>query len=199
MTYTLEQIFIPKFKQCLFDKNYGDVDNWEELYTSYIDVSGLGKTGQLGLLTALHNLDVRINFMENWVKMQRMILSVTNEPYYPAFTDLEKAKYGHRVEWINKDQFSVLLDKIEAKEQRIYSEHKMLSKELASMKQAEKPETVDARNSFFTLMNAVEKNRGGAALDEEKINMYRYAVMVNDYLEACKRQEAEYNKLNSKK
>lgn len=197
MTYTLEQINIRRFMLMLFNKQFDDCTNWEELYTQYIDVSGLGKTGQLGLLTAIHNLDVRIGFINEWLRMQRGILILTNEPYYPAFEDLNNAGYGHRAVWTDKEQFEKLLSKIESKEQRISSDHRMLTKELESMQRAEKPGTVDARNQFFILLNVIGKHQG-YAINKDDTNMLEFSLMVNSFNEEQRAMEKENEKHGKK-
>lgn len=178
----------------LFNKQFDDCENFEELYTRYIDTSGLGKTGQLGLLTALHNLDIRIGDIRNWIWMQRTTIDLVGFPYYPGIPDLAALEYGHKIEWVNDLKlFNKKIDNIEAREAHKQSEHRMLSKELESMQKAEVPTTVNARNQFFTLLNIIGKNQG-YGINKDETNMLEFSLMINDFNEEQKAIEKANNK-----
>ena len=56
-------INIRTFMAAMFNQQYdgvGGADNWEIVYTEYIDLSGIGETQQYHLLCNIHNTQKRI-------------------------------------------------------------------------------------------------------------------------------------------
>ena len=186
---TLQEISVRRFMGCLFNSDHTGIDNWEELYTKYIDLSGMGEAGQLMTRVAIHNLEVRLGIMDQWLNIQWGCVNRIQIPYIPGIEDLIEFKYGHRITWTGDlELFKKGLSKINAAEQRNASELKMLNKQLKSMEKTQKPETVDARNSFFTLLNIIGKHQG-YAIHKDDTNMHEFALMVKDYNNEIKRNE----------
>jgi len=90
---TLSDITVKTFMRCLFNKDYEGVDNWEELYTSYIDLSGLGERGNLPLYVAIHNLDVRLKHITGFLEFQSQVFLLTKSPHMDTINGLKR--YGH--------------------------------------------------------------------------------------------------------
>lgn len=174
----LSDITVRTFMRCLFNKDYSGVDNWEGLYTQYIDLSGLGEQGQLSLYVAIHNLNIRLFFMTHWLEFQTKVYNLVKMPHLPTIDDAKQ--FGHRINWNpDNDTFLEQLRIIESKEKRQYVEMKRLSKELEEMKLAEKPETVSARNSFVIMLNMLGKE--GYKIDRDKTDMEELALMIKQH------------------
>lgn len=221
--YALDEITIRMFMRCIFNKDYGHIENFEDLYTEYIDRSGMGKDGQLGVRQNIHNLKCRLGKMTGWLQIQMDVLAYNVSkgepaPHYGSMKDVQE--YGHFPIW-NGDQDYILLHstkdaeeiqqaivrlnghassykkqllRIEAVEKSYKSQLNMAEKELKQMEGAEKPETIDARNSFFTLLAVIGKNQCGA-IDKDKTCMHEFAIMVKMYNEERKRIESQNSKM----
>jgi len=179
MNLELCDITVRVFMRCLFNKDYTDVPNWEELYTKYIDLSGLGEEGQLGLYVAQHNLTVRLKHITDFLELQQKVFSLTGYPYAAAFEDMRQ--YGHRVTW-NKDEpenFLTQLMRIETKEKRNYAELKKVEKELDDAEKSKDPKTVNARNSFVIMLNILRKD--GNQIDKDKTDMEELSLMIKQH------------------
>ena len=175
----LQDITVRTFMKCLFSKDYTGVDNWEELYTKYIDLSGLGESGQLGIHVAIHNLNIRLFRITHFLEFQSKTFDLIKMPYMPHLNDM--AEYGYKLTW-NPDEpemFLPQLIRMEQKEKRNYVEIKELEKELEDMKQAEKPGTVSARNSFVIMLNVLGKE--GYKIDKDKTDMEELALMIKQH------------------
>lgn len=174
---TLSATTVRTFERCLFDKDYTGVDNWEELYTAYIDTSGLGQEGQLGLHVAIHNLDVRLKDITDFLEFQSKIYRLVNMPHVPTIDDVKK--YGHRLTWPS-DDFLDQLNAIESKEKRKYVELKKLNKELRLMKDAEKPGTISARNQWLIMLNILSKDQG-YKIDRDNTYMDELSLLIKQH------------------
>lgn len=175
----LSDITVRQFMKCLFDKDYTGVDNWEDLYTQYIDTSGLGEQGQLGTLVAIHNLTIRLKFISDFLEFQSKVFDLIKMPHLLYLNDLNK--YGHKITWNPEEPelFIPQLKKIEAKEKRNYVELKELQQEIESKKEAENPNTVSARNSFVIMLNVLGKE--GYKIDKDKTDMLELALMIKQH------------------
>jgi len=180
---TLAEINIRTFMRCLFNKDFTGVDNWEELYTMYIDQSGICNNGQLEIEVAIHNLEARLHHISGWLELQWKILKITGQPYEPLFADVHR--YGHKP---TVDDFENQLIRIEAKEKKNISQINRLRKDRESIKQVAQPDTVNARNSFLTMLNVLSKNQG-YRIDKETTDMEELCVMIRDHNEQAKKQE----------
>lgn len=175
----LEDITVRVFMRCLFNYDYTGVDNFDELYISYIDTSGLGEQGQLGMYVAIHNLNVRLKFITDFLEFQSGVFKLINMPHIPTMEDVKP--YGHRITWNpdNPENFLQQLTSIEAKEKRNYVELKKLNKELNQMKAAENPKTVSARNSFVIMLNVLGKE--GYKIDKDNTDMLELSLMIKQH------------------
>ena len=183
----LQDITVRTFMKCLFSKDYtdvGDFNDFDILYTKYIDLSGLGEQGNLPLCVAIHNLNVRLKFISGYLEFQTKVFNLIKMPHIPHLDDINK--YGHKINW-NPDEpemFLPQLIRIEQKEKRNYVELKSLEKELEEIKEAEKPETVSARNSFVIMLNALSKD--GYRIDKDNTDMEELSLMIKQHNEDVK-------------
>lgn len=190
MSLELCDITVRVFMRCLFNKDYTDVPNWEELYTKYIDTAGFTEEGQLGLFVAQHNLSVRLKHITDWLTLQQSVYGLTSKPHLKTLPDM--AQYGHRVTW-NPDEpekYLAQLIKVEVKEKRNYAELKRVEKEIEDYEKTKDPKTVNARNNFVIMLNVLRKD--GNPIDKDKTDMEELALMIkqhrDDAADAAKRQ-----------
>lgn len=175
----LSDITVRKFMNCLFNKDYTGVDNWDQLYTSYIDLSGLGEEGQLGLHVAIHNLNIRLKHITDFLEFQTKVYHLINMPHIPTMHDLKG--YGHRLTWDpQNDNYIDQLNLVESKEKRNYVEMKKLQKELKQMQDAIKPNTTSARNSFLIMLNVIGRDQG-YKIDRDKTDMEELSLMIKQH------------------
>jgi len=175
---TLSDITVRIFMRCLFDKNYEGVDNWDELYTSYIDTSGLGKEGELPLHIAIHNLNARLLDITSFLEFQSKVYRLVKMPHIPRMGEINK--YGHRLTWDpQNDNFLDQLNAVDLKERRNYVEMKKLQKELKQIQQAQTPNTVSARNQFVIMLNTLGKE--GYKIGKDKTDMLELSLMIKQH------------------
>ena len=180
---TLADINIRTFMRCLFNKDFTGVDNWDNLYAAYIDQSGICNNRFLELNVAVHNLEARLMHITGWLEMQSMVFNKTGKPYEAAFEDIHK--YGHRP---TVDGFAEQLVRIEGKEKKNISQLKKARKELDALQKIAQPETVNARNSFLTMLNVLSKGQG-YNINKDTTDMEELCVMIKDHNEQAKTQE----------
>jgi len=175
----LHDITVRVFMRCLFNKDYTGVDNWEELYTKYIDLSGLGEEGQLSTHVAIHNLNVRLFRITAFLELHSKVFDLIGMPHLEHMDDM--SEYGIKLHLNHEEpeMFLPQLIRIEQREKRNYVELKELEKELEEMKQAENPKTVSARNSFVIMLNVLGKE--GYKIDKDKTDMLELSLMIKQH------------------
>jgi hypothetical protein len=182
---TLSDISIRVFMRCLFNKDYTGVDNWDDIYVKYIDESGICKNGLLEIDVAIHNLTARLTHITGWLEFQAKVFNQTGKPYEPLFADIHK--YGHRP---TVENFEEQLNRIEAKEKKNVSQLKRMNKEKEALQKVAEPGTVNARNSFLTMLNVISKEQG-YKIDKDTTDMEELCVMIKDHNEQARRMEQE--------
>lgn len=152
--------------RCLFNEDYQGVDNWEELYITYIDLSGLGLDGQLGLYVAIHNLNVRLYRITGFLEFHSKVFELIGMP------DLERMDlikdYGYRLIWNPEtpETFLQQLKLIEGKEKSNYTELKKLKETLNQMK----------KDEFSIMLNVLDK--AGYRFDKTSTNMEELLLII---------------------
>lgn len=180
MTYTLADITVHQFMRCLFHGEREGIDNWEELFTLYVDISGMGETRQLGILTTLHKLKTRLSFIDGFIDYQKRFFEITKEPAQDKIPDLHK--YGHRLVWKqDADNWEQQLNRVLTREKTNVVEMNILQKEFDELNTTGVVKEDDrARNDFIRLMNAVSKENG-YRVDKMNTTMEEYGLMIKDY------------------
>lgn len=183
---TLSEVTIRVFMKCLFNKDYegiGGVENWEDIYIQYIDTMGICNNGLLEIEVGIHNLEARLMHITGWLEFQSEVFKRTGHPYEPAFADIQK--YGHKP---TVDDFEAQLTRIESKEKKNISHLNRMRKEKEALQKIAQPETVNARNSFLTMLNIISKSQG-YKIDKDTTDMEELCIMVRDHNEQAKHQE----------
>ena len=174
----LSDITVRVFMQCLFNKNYEGVgEEWADIYTQYIDKSGLGETRQLELVISIHNLQTRLSFITGWLEFQKNWVIQFGEPFIKGFDDIKQ--FGHRLIWEAgyPMQFLERLKLIESKEKRNYVEMEIQMRELETLvKTGKYKEKINERDEFVRMLNVLGKD--GYKIDRDKTDMEELALMV---------------------
>jgi len=180
MIYTLADITVKRFMLAMFNGEKEDIDNWEDLYTQYIDLSGMANYRQLNLLISIYNLETRLWTVDKFIEIQTHSFNSFGEPYEPAYSMVKK--YGHRIVWPSTD-LDVQLRRIHAKEQRQVAELEKLEKDLALIDESGVvKEDRNARHDFIRLLNRISEK---VKIDREKDDMESVCIMIRDYIEEC--------------
>ena len=178
----LSDITVNTFMRCLFKKDYTGVDDWEELYTSYIDMSGLGDTMQYSLMVTIHNLQVRLSAINAFLDLQEKFFIAFDFPFEPAFKDVER--FGHRITWdpAYPQQFLDQLQRMENKEKRNVVELDEQMLELKELKETSiYKQKANNRADFIKMLNTLGKE--GYRIDREKTDMETLALMIKQHSE----------------
>jgi len=178
----LSDITVRIFMRCLFNKDYEGVDNWEELYTAYIDLSGMGESRHLQLMVTIHNLQVRLSFIQGWLEFQKTWTKQFKEPFIEGFKDMEK--FNHRVTWDPGKPLDFIeqLKRIEAKEKRNVAELDLQMKELDELMKTKKhKEKATDRADFIRMLNTLGKE--GYKIDRDKTDMEELSLMIKQHSE----------------
>jgi len=182
-------IVLRAFMGAMFNQEYegvGGTENWEAVYTEYIDLSGIGETQQYNLLVNIHNIQKRIVAVQGYIDIEKEWFKMYNEPFEPALIDLRK--YGHRLTWdiANPKQFIQQLEMCEIKEKTQIAELDSYIKELEDLKKDGPKVTTDGRKEFVKQMNRLGKH--GYKIDKDKTDMEEYSLMIKEYDEELKQR-----------
>lgn len=187
MNLELCDINVRTFMRCL-RKDYTGVSNWQELYTKYIDLSGIGDTRQYGLMVAIHNLNVRLTHITAFLEHQIKFFNLAGFPFEKAFDDVKK--YGHRVNWNPAEpaEFLNQLKRIETKEKRNYAEREKLMQEFKEFQGSGKYQEKDTDcNDFIRMLNGLNKH--GYRVDKDTTFMDELSLMIKEYNEELRNND----------
>lgn len=193
---TCSDIVLRAFMLAMFNQKYeavGGIDNWDAVYTEYIDLSGIGETQEFNLLTNIHNVQHRITQVQGYLDIQKKFFATFNEPFEPALKDLRK--FGHRLTWDigNPKQFIQQLEMCEVKEKTYVAQLDSYMKELTDLKkEGVKKITTNGRVDFVKQMNRLGKD--GYKIDKDKTDMEEYSLMIREYNEELQQRILESQK-----
>lgn len=158
----------------------GGPDNWDSIYTEYVDLSGISENEQFNLMMIIHNQQQRIVQVQGYVDLERRCFAIFNEPFLPAFTDLKR--WGHRLTWdiSNPAAFLKQIDMIEIKEKQQVVELNNSIKELEDLKENGVQLDADSRQGFIKDLNRISRwNK--YQIDKDKTDMESYALMIREH------------------
>lgn len=173
----IEEITINQFIKMWFKDSPSE--EFEKIYSEYLDLSGLFVSRQFDLLAYIYRLSNRITSIKMSLCIQREMIDVFGEPYEPGLSFFEK--YHHKVYWNgDRKQFLDYLIKIESKESRFEKELAKKQKEFSeSQKTKKQPKTItQTRHDFITMLNTLSKN--GYKIDRDKTTVEELALMIKE-------------------
>jgi hypothetical protein len=200
---TISELNISDFEICMFKNNFSVLiitgkpsdeqllSAWNEIYTEFIDLSGMAETNELEISKSIFYLNSRVKKIELYILLQRESLNKLGVPCIVAFDKIRI--YGHKLKW-NKEHpdiedFKRQLNIIETNEKRY--NHELLAKQKELLDVMKKKQNGDVtvwqkRKEFVRLKNNIGKF--GFKIDNEKTTVEEFALMVHDYNEAIELQ-----------
>lgn len=186
-----------------FDKNYKHMSKkvFSEVYSEYMDTSGLFLSEDFEKQSFIHHLVSRINYVKIFIRLQREFISSFQMPFIRDF-ELIKNKYGYVLKWDKENpdviEFEEQLKKIESREIKHHSFLEEKIKELNELRRKnqegesdeEKDEEIlkKSRRSFIRMLNSLGKI--GFNIDKKKTSVEELSLMI--------KQQTEENEANSK-
>lgn len=180
---TLADITVRRFKECLKGNTEG-IDNWEQLFTQYVDLSGIGETEEYTLMVAIHNLGVRVAGVNAFIQLQINWYNNFDEPFELAFEDMKKYHIKISYDPSQPGRFLQRLKQIEADEKRNIAEMDSLIKDLEELRKNGVKPGKSSSETFIRTLNAL--NKEGYRIDNDKTDMEELSLMI--------RQRNEENK-----
>lgn len=180
-------ISIREFMRCMFEYNYGfigGVENWDPLYTSYIDLSGIGRTKEYEIIANIHNTHERLIAVTALLELNLKFFIEFSLPFVNSFEDFKK--YGHRLVWDenNPQKFVKQLEGIEIKEKTYKSRLDQYIYELKQLQTEGVKLDGNGRKEFVLMMNKIMKD--GYKIDKQTTDMESYSLMIFEYTENIK-------------
>lgn len=176
--------------RCLFEDDHEGVENFDAIWTEYIDISGIAESRDKDLLVAIHNVDVRLFVVPEMIVFQKKFFAEwerehgSGMPYIDGFWFFKK--HGHRLKWNEDDpgNFFQQLEFVEIKERKFIAERDDLRKQQKLLHTKGVAIDGNGRREFIKLLNAVGKYRRND-IDRDKTDMETYAYMIKDYFESA--------------
>lgn len=179
------------FMACLFDGKLELLQggDFSKIHTEFMDISKMGDTKELELLTAIHNTHTRILFIEAMLSFHRLFFKEMGVPYVNGFASLKP----HRLKWDEKNPGSFLeqLNAIETIEKKHVAELDKYEKELSAIKKEGFNPYQDGREAFVRQLSNL--GRYGYKIDRDTTDMEELGIMICDY-DAAMRAAAAKNK-----
>lgn len=168
--------------RCLFEDDFEGVENFDAIWTEYIDLSGIAQTRDKDLLVAIHNIEVRLLVIPEMISFQLKFMAENKMPYVDGFWFFKK--YGHRLTWNedDPDNFFKQLEFVDIKERKFIAERDDLKKQQSLLKKNGVVVDGNGRKEFIKLLNAIGKYRRND-IDRDKVDVETYALMIKDYFE----------------
>jgi hypothetical protein len=166
--------------ECWFSNDFIRLskDDFEIVYSEYIDLSGLYNSKEFELCTYINYLKNRIFVLKTVIATQEMYLDAFNEPYIDGFFIFDS--FGYSVKWNNDvDDFQKQLKKIESHERQKSGELRRKEFEFQQLKDARKnykKPLIQTRHDFIKMLNAF--NKSGYKIDREKTTVEELALMI---------------------
>lgn len=199
MAKLLSDITVRQFMAALFNGQYEDVEgeqNFDLLFTAYVDLSGIGQTEEYRLLSIIHNLQWRIGQVSGFIQLEKDFFLVFSEPFMPAFDDLKR--FGHRLSWDPQapSLFIKQLERAETMEKTRVAELDEAMKELLKIKKEGIKPTTNSRQIFVQMLNGLRRNN--YQVDKDKTDMEELSLMIREHDEELRARAEEAERLKSK-
>lgn len=156
-----------------------EIENFDDIYSDYIDISGLAETQEYSLLATIHNLNARLIAVPHYVAVQEETVNIFGK-YHPIATE-RLSKYGYKMPLDPKSSLKTLSN-ILSKEKRFRYDLQAAEDKLKALKKPE-TETKDLkkeRRSFVKMLNSLgTKYR----IDRDKTTVEELALMVRESME----------------
>ena len=156
-----------------------EIENFEDIYSDYIDISGLSETQEYSLLTVIHNLNARLIAVPHYVAVQEETVKIFGK-YHPIATE-RLSKYGYRMP-LDPINAPKMLSNIISKEKRFRYDLQAAEDKLKALKKpdSEPQDIKKQRRAFVKMLNSLgTKYR----IDRDKTTVEELALMVKESME----------------
>lgn len=177
------------FIAAMFKKQFepvGGYENWEIIYTDYVDMSGVANTRETQVSISIFNIDARLTAIELFLYCIEDYYKATGLIYEDPVKSLRN--YAHKLVWNNDwPGYQAQINRIRSKEAKRKSERDGLEKELDKLKthgMKANNITNSEKNNFTRLINALQKENG-YPFDRDKTMMDAFSLMQKEYTDAC--------------
>lgn len=161
-------------------------EEFDSVYTEYIDTVGAYKSDQFDKAGWIKHLEAKINTITIWIKLQRDFIEDFGRPLTERFVFMEE--FGYFLHYSDNDSFFEELKNIEQDLKGDISELNGSIKELEDIKASE-PVIIktlkEQRESFTRNQNTLGKI--GYKIDEDKTSVEEYALMIKQQNEENER------------
>lgn len=190
---TFDVCTVQQFMNAWFKKDFSLMTNeeFEFIYTSYIDISGIAINEDFDKVSYIHFLKNRITCVNAAIELQRRFVADFGLPALSELSFFEK--FGYKINWCNDTiLFFVELEKIETKEKRYVVELKSEIKKLEELRNKEKSNHEELsldkqRERFIKLKNSLMK--AGYSINNNETTIEEFALMYKaqvDEIESIK-------------
>lgn len=182
--YTIRQFISAMFNN---DRTVMSDEEYDIVYTEYIDVAGLYESDEFNKISYIHFLSNRVNSIKLSIDVQLKFLKEFDVPFINGFTFLKK--FGYIVKWEeNKQKFINKLQDIENNEKKFISQLEGKIKDLTDFREKKnksKKPVEQNRGSFIKTLNSLGKI--GWKIDNDRTTVEELAWMI--------KQQTEENKI----
>ena len=165
---------------------------WLNIYTEFVDLSGLAQTQEFEIMKTIFYLDSRVKRIKLLIFIQNESIEKLGQPCIGAFAKLDM--YGHRLMW-DKDHpdleaFKQRILSIESTEKRYEIELNGKIKELMNLKKKQQNQELpemQKRKEFIRSLNNLE--RAGFRIDRDKTTVEDLALMIGEMNDQAEKKE----------
>jgi len=189
-----EKVTIEQFMDCWFNDDYEkiSVQDFELIYSEYIDLAGLYQTKAFELTAYINYLKNRIHVLGIVVFSQKMYFEVFRKPYIEGL-ELIKEKFGLSYNWdCNEQSLFSFLRKLENTIRTKKIELNRKEHEIEKLKQEKKEgnvSKVQSRHEFIRMLNSLSKN--GYKIERDKTTVEELALIIKMVTEERDKYETE--------
>ena len=175
-----EKVTLDIFIDAWFNHYFTQItkDDFDTVYSEYIDISGLYNSKEFELFTYINYLKNTIFTIKTLIASQLMFIETFHQPYIDGLHFFEKL--GHKVEWDGDEKkFISKMDRISSLMRAKNTELKRKEFEFNQLKEAKKSEDktpIQSRHEFIKMLNTFNKN--GYHIDKSKTTVEELALMI---------------------
>lgn len=178
-----EDVTVKQFKKAWFkgDRSFLNDEDFKNVYTQYVDTSGLYESEEFNKVSYIYLLNNRINTVTLFVKLQKEFIEEFDIPFLPSFAFI-KESLGIVFEWReNKQRFIKDLEKALKKENKyktVIDEEESELLEMRRLKNRKEFTLKETEASFNKMIYSLRKQ--GNPIHLEETNVQELAVIIKE-------------------
>jgi hypothetical protein len=189
-----QKVIINNFIEAWFENDYEKLskEDFELVYTEYIDLSGLYQTKEFDLIAHINYLKNKIYVLKAVASSQEMFYKTFKIPYIEGL-EFVKDKLGYTYEWTgNEKSFYSFLRKMENAARTKSAELRRKEfefEEMRSQKMEGNVSKVQSRHEFIKMLNSF--NKAGYKIDRDKTTIEELALIIKQTQDEISQQKAK--------